>query len=66
MTVPCEECGSDNVTRSVFGMPAVEAAEEVERDPSLRLGGCVITPDTWSTRCRDCGHTVSLRSGRGG
>lgn len=65
MTVTCEECGSENVVRCVLGLPTVETAEAVERDPNLELGGCVITPATWDSRCRDCGHTVWLHDRRG-
>lgn len=64
MTVPCGECGSENVVRCVLGLPTVETAEAVERDPNLELGGCVITPATWDSRCRDCGHTVGLERGK--
>lgn len=46
MTVTCEECGSETVVRCVLGLPTVETAEAVERDPNLELGGCVITPAT--------------------
>lgn len=56
----CDACGSTNVRRRVFGYPSWETAEEVERDPDLELGGCLITPELWAVKCRDCGYEVSI------
>ena len=32
----------------------------LERDPDLELGSCVLIPTFWVTKCKDCGHEVTL------
>lgn len=56
----CPACGSTNIRRRIFGMPTGETFEQVERDPDLELGGCILSPDLWEIKCRDCEHEVPL------
>lgn len=56
----CPACGSANLRHRIYGLPTAETAETVARDPNLELGGCMISPEFWMTKCNDCGHEVTL------
>ncbi len=51
----CPECGSDNVTRIIFGYPSEEMAKQSERG-EIVLGGCVISDDDPQWHYNDCEH----------
>ena len=56
----CPACGSASLRRLLYGLPSAAAMEEVERDPDLDLGGCMISPTFWTVKCKDCGHEITL------
>jgi predicted RNA-binding Zn-ribbon protein involved in translation (DUF1610 family) len=56
----CPACGSAHLWRRLYGLPTEETAEMVARDPDLELGGCLISPTSWATKCKECGHEVTL------
>ena len=56
----CPACGSTSLRRRLYGLPSAAAVEEVERDPDLELGGCMISPTFWTVKCKDCGHEITL------
>lgn len=56
----CPACRSTNLRRRLYGLPSAAAMEEVERDPDLELGGCLISPTSWTVKCKDCGHEITL------
>lgn len=52
----CPECGSKDIARILWGMPAY--GEKLERDleeGSVVLGGCCITGADPEWHCNDCG-----------
>ena len=57
----CPACGSSNLERRLYGLPSAAAMEEIEQDPDLELGGCLISPTFWTVKCKDCGHEITLR-----
>ena len=52
----CGRCGSTALHHVAYGMPSMELVDEADRRPNLRLGGCCIGPDEWSTECVTCGQ----------
>lgn len=60
-TEVCSACGSPNLRRRMYGLPSGDVIDELERDPDLELGGCTVSPTFWATKCKDCGHEVTLR-----
>ena len=51
---PCPACGAGDTAAIAYGMPTMEAVAEAGDD--VEFGGCVITGDDPSHRCRRCGH----------
>lgn len=60
MAMTCERCGSSNVVRIAYGYPGAEMRDEVRRGEAV-LGGCLVSPESPSHECRDCGGLI--RSG---
>ena len=56
----CPACASTSLRRRVYGLPTPQTIEQVEHDPDLELGGCMISPTFWATKCKDCGHEITL------
>ncbi len=52
----CGICGSTALHHVAYGMPSMAMRDEASRRPDLRLGGCVIGSDRWSTECLTCGQ----------
>lgn len=58
----CPECGSDNIARIQWGLPAW--SEELERDLEegrVVLGGCCISDESRDWECRACGRKFGDR-----
>ena len=51
---PCPACGAVEAIRIEYGYPSHEMAEAEERG-EIRLGGCVIGPESPDFECRRCG-----------
>ena len=51
---PCPACGAVDAIRIECGYPSREMAEAEERG-EIRLGGCVIGPESPDFECRRCG-----------
>jgi len=54
MLPPCPACGAVEAIRIEYGLPTHEMAEAEERG-AIRLGGCVIGPESPEFECRRCG-----------
>lgn len=52
----CAICGSTALHHVAYGMPSMDLVDEAESRPDLRLGGCCISRDHWSTECLTCGQ----------
>jgi hypothetical protein len=50
---PCPACGSTDAIRIAYGYPSAEMFEAAERG-DIRLGGCVIGPESPDFECRNC------------
>lgn len=59
----CRRCGSAATHGVMIGMPSPDFAQEVGATPWLRLGGCVIGPDTWTAECLTCGQREWIDGG---
>jgi len=55
----CPHCGSHELIPIVYGMPGPELAEAAERN-ELVLGGCVVSSDDPTHRCRNCGRDLRV------
>jgi hypothetical protein len=51
---PCPACGAVEAIRIEYGYPTHEMAEAEERG-EIRLGGCLIGPESPDFECRRCG-----------
>ena len=51
---PCPSCGSTDSIRIAYGLPGIEMAEAEERG-EIRLGGCLIGPESPDYECLGCG-----------
>ena len=51
--IKCPKCGSSNVIRITYGLPAPETIDAYHRG-EIRLGGCCITDDNPTHYCKDC------------
>ena len=56
----CPACGSTSLRRRLYGLLSAAGMEEIEQDPDLELGGCMISPTFWTVKCKDCGHEITL------
>lgn len=61
----CAKCGSPRLRQRIFGLPGEDMIQAVAHNPDLELGGCLLVPDAWVTRCKDCGHEETLGGGTG-
>ena len=52
----CGICGSTALHHIAYGMPSPQLRDEAHSRPDLRLGGCVISSEKWSTECLTCGQ----------
>lgn len=52
----CGLCGSTALHHVAYGMPTMDLVDEADSRPDLRLGGCCISSETWSTECLTCGQ----------
>lgn len=52
-TPPCPRCDSTEAVEIVYGYPTHETFEAAERG-ALRLGGCVIGPESPDYECGEC------------
>jgi hypothetical protein len=50
---PCPECGASDPVRIVYGYPSPETFAASERG-EVRLGGCVVGPESPEFACRAC------------
>lgn len=58
---PCPRCGSTEAIRIVYGYPTSETFEASERG-EIRLGGCVIGPESPELECARCGAELPWTS----
>jgi len=59
----CPRCGSTSLARLLYGEPTPGAALEADIQAGrVVLGGCVVTGDEPSHRCRACGFEFSSRT----
>lgn len=56
----CGRCGSTALHHQNYGKPSMAAVEEARNRPDLRLAGCVVGPESWSTECLTCGQRQYL------
>ena len=54
---PCPRCGSTDAIRIAYGYPGLDMAEAEERG-EIRLGGCVIGPESPDFECLGCGAAL--------
>ena len=54
---PCPACGSLRAIEVVYGLPAPELTEAALRG-EVRLGGCLIGPESPDYECLDCGRPL--------
>lgn len=54
---PCPRCGSTDAIRILYGYPAFEMFEAAERG-EIRLGGCMVWPESPDYECRGCGTAL--------
>jgi hypothetical protein len=52
----CGRCGSSALHHVVHGMPSQEMVDEAQHRPDLRLAGCCVEEEDWSTECLTCGQ----------
>mgnify|MGYP006268599285 CR=1 FL=1 len=52
----CGQCGSTALHHVAYGLPSLEMVEELGSRPGVRLGGCCVSRDDWSTECLTCGQ----------
>ncbi len=57
----CPACGAGDVAAIAYGLPSPEFMAEAGED--IDFGGCVITGDDPSHRCRRCGHAWAMPDG---
>ena len=50
---PCPQCGSTDAIRIAYGYPTFEMGEAADRG-EIRLGGCVIGPESPDYECLRC------------
>lgn len=55
MKPKCPECGSENVAKLVYGEPTEETFRQ-ESEGKVILMGCIISPDSKNSMCKDCKH----------
>ena len=59
----CPVCGSNNIARYLYGMPAMD--EKLERDiedNKVICAGCCVSPDDPRYHCNDCGKDFGHRN----
>jgi hypothetical protein len=56
----CGRCGSTALHHVAYGMPSMDLVDEAQHRPDLRLGGCCVGPEDWSTECLTCGQRKYL------
>jgi hypothetical protein len=54
---PCPSCGSPDAIRIVYGYPGADMWEAEQRG-ELRLGGCLVGPESPDFECRECGTAL--------
>ena len=54
-TAKCPRCGSEDVLPIVYGYPGPELFEE-SLAGQVRLGGCMVGPDSPEFHCEVCDH----------
>jgi hypothetical protein len=52
-TIKYPKCGSDNVIKIAYGLPAPETIDAYHRG-EIALGGCCITDNDPTHYCKDC------------
>ncbi len=50
---PCPRCGSTDAIRIQYGYPGPEMSESAQRG-EIRLGGCLVGPESPAYECRAC------------
>ena len=58
----CPNCGEKQLVPIVYGFPS-EFTRQLSQKGGVELGGCIISGDDPSLRCRNCHHDV-WRDGR--
>lgn len=53
--IKCPACGSQNVVKICYSLPAYEAYLEGKAG-KIKLGGCVIEENSPDYFCKDCEH----------
>ena len=61
---PCPQCGSTDAIRIAYGYPSFEMSEAANRG-EIRLGGCVIGPESPDFECLGCGAALPWVADRG-
>ncbi len=54
---PCPRCGSTDSIRIAYGLPGLDMAEAEERG-EIRLGGCLVGPESPDFECLGCGAAL--------
>jgi hypothetical protein len=54
---PCPSCGSPDAIRIVYGYPGADMWKAEQRG-ELRLGGCLVGPESPDFECRGCGMAL--------